>query len=384
MIVLLVTLAFAGCRPKPQEDEQPGPTEVAVQVAKVSRVTLRERVDAYGTVEPEPALPDKPAASSRIASPTAGIVVEAGVSEGLTVKQGAVLFRLDARAADAAVAKARQTVGTTLAAIEKAKQVLKFAELNLDRQQRLMKIEGTSPKLLQDAESRVAAARAELAVASAESAAANADLGATETQRALLTVTAPLSGTVTRVHVKPGEAVELNTVLAELVDLDRLVVSAGVPAAELGALKTDQPVELLSGATRATGAVVFISPEMDAKTGTALVRVSVPVNAGLRPGQFVHLRIVTQERAGRLAVPREAVYTDPDGQNTLSIVEGDTARQKIVKVGLRDGELVEVEGDGLTEGATVVTIGSYALPEETKVRVIETGDKGMGTKESKK
>ena len=376
--VLAATL-LSGCGAR-QAEEEKTPTEVAVQVGKVTRVTLHARVDTYGTVEAEPATPDKPAASAKVASPSAGIVMEASFSEGQRVNKGAVLFRLDTRAADAAVAKASQTVEKARQAIEKAKQVLKFAELNLDRQQRLVKVEGTSQKLLQDAEAQVAAAIAELGAANAELAAANAEVATAETQRVLLTVTAPFAGTLTRVQLKPGETVELNTVLAELVDLDRLVVSANVPAAELAALKTGQKAELLSGDIKAAGSLVFISPEMDAKTGTALVRVSVPVNAGLRPGQFVRIRIITEEHAGRLAVLREAVYTDHDGQSTLSIVEGDVAKQISVKAGLRDGDLVEVEGEGVTEGATVVTLGSYALPKETKIRILNA-DKAMGTKE---
>jgi membrane fusion protein (multidrug efflux system) len=100
------------------------------------------------------------------------------------------------------------------------------------------------------------------------------------------------------------------------------------------------------------------------------VRVSVPPGAGLILGQFVRVRIITEEREGKLAVPREAVYTDHDGQTTLSVVEGDNAIQKTVKAGLRDGDLVEVEGEGLKEGETVVTLGSYALPKETKVRIL--------------
>lgn len=74
-------------------------------------------------------------------------------------------------------------------------------------------------------------------------------------------------------------------------------------------------------------------------------------------------------------MPRESVYTDYGGQSTLSIVEGDTAKKKVVKAGLRDGNLVEVEGEGLSEGATVVTLGSYALPEETKIRILEADTK---------
>jgi membrane fusion protein (multidrug efflux system) len=109
---------------------------------------------------------------------------------------------------------------------------------------------------------------------------------------------------------------------------------------------------------------------VDPKTATVLVRVSVPPDSGLRSGQFVHVRVITEERAGKLAVPREAIYTDHDGQSTLSIVAGDVAKQKPVKVGLRDGNLVEVEGEGIAEGVTVVTLGSYALPQETKVRIL--------------
>jgi len=41
-----------------------------------------------------------------------------------------------------------------------------------------------------------------------------------------------------------------------------------------------------------------------------------------------------------------------------------------VKTGLRDGTLVEIEGDGLSEGQSVVTVGAYGLPKETKVRVL--------------
>ena len=46
-----------------------------------------------------------------------------------------------------------------------------------------------------------------------------------------------------------------------------------------------------------------------------------------------------------------------------------------VQVGLRDGDLVEISGDGITEGATVVTVGSYGLPKETKIRLLAPATK---------
>jgi len=44
-----------------------------------------------------------------------------------------------------------------------------------------------------------------------------------------------------------------------------------------------------------------------------------------------------------------------------------------VKLGLREGDLVEVTGGGLRAGDRVVTVGSYGLPEKTKVKVVNAG-----------
>ena len=144
------------------------------------------------------------------------------------------------------------------------------------------------------------------------------------------------------------------------------------PAAELAALKVGQPVEVLAdkSASPVTGTLTFIGSEVDPKTGTALVRAGLPAHSGLRPGQFVTARIVSEEHKDRLAVPVESVVKDAEGRTVIALVQGDQATQKPVQAGLRDGGLVEVEADGLQPGMTVVTQGAYALPKETKVRVL--------------
>lgn len=340
-LIGMVAVLLVGCKPAAKEEaEQKTPTEVAVRVGKVMRTTLRRYVEGWGNVEPEPAQNGRAAASARVASPVAGVVAEVRCAEGQRVEKGAVLFQLDARLA--------------AAQLEKAKVAVEFAEVAFERQKKLLQSEGTSLKQFQEAEQQWRAARAALSEA--------------QTQFDLLRVTAPLAGTVTRVHVNPGEAVELLTVMAEIVDLDRLVVSANIPSTELPLLKIGLPVEV--GGRRTT--LSFIAPQVDAKTGTVLVRAPVPAGAGLRPGEFVRVRVICEEREGRLAVPRASVYTDHDGQSTISVVEGNVAKQKGVKVGLRDGDLIEVEGEGLAEGVTVVTEGSYALPKETRIRVLES------------
>jgi RND family efflux transporter MFP subunit len=313
-----------------QEESEALPgTEVAVHVGNITRATLRAYVTAYGTVEPEPA-GERPAASARMAPSMPGVVVAVNCAEGQRVARGDVLFQLDSRAADV---------------------VADFAAKSLERQKRLIQIEGTSQKSLQEAEQQLDAARV---------------------QQALLQVRSPLAGTVTRVNVKPGEAVDLATALAEVVDMDRLVVSASVPSGESAALEPAQPVEVLldGSVSPLAGSVNFISPEVDAKSGTVLVRAALPAGSALRPGQFVTLRIVIAEHKDRLVVPVESVVKDKEGATVIAIVRNDTAVQKPVTTGLRDGGLVEVEADGLQSGMTVVTEGAYGLPRDTRVRVL--------------
>ena len=96
----------------------------------------------------------------------------------------------------------------------------------------------------------------------------------------------------------------------------------------------------------------------------------LPSGSGLRPGQFVTLRIVSAEHADKLAVPVESVVKNEEGTSVIAIVDGDTARQTPVTTGLTEGGLIEVEGSGLTAGMTVVTEGAYGLPAETHVRVL--------------
>ena len=329
--VIVGLIGLIWFKPAKHEDEQAKPaTEVPVQVAKIVRTTLRDYVTAYGTIEPEPA-GERPAASARVGSSVPGIVAEVKCAVGQHVDNGAVLFQLDSRTADVAVASAEQVS---------------------ERQKRLMQVEGTSQKNLQEAEQQLAAARA---------------------QQSLLCIRSPLAGMVTSVNARSGEAVDLTTVLAEVLDPSRLVVGANVPSSELTSLQAGQAAEVRvnESATPVITTVSFVSPQVDSKTGTALVRATLPANSGLHAGQFVALRIVSEEHVNCLAVPVESVVKDAEGDTVIAIVENDRAAQKPVKTGLRDGGLMEVQAEGLKEGMVIVTVGAYALPKETKIRVLE-------------
>ncbi len=342
--VVAAVLLIKGLGPKGGGEEEAVVTDVGVHVGKVVRATLHRYVTAYGTVEPEPPGGGRAAAGAVISAPIGGILAEIACTEGRAVAQGALLFRLDTRLAEVDVAKAAKA--------------LESAEQTYERQKKLLAAEGTSQKSYQQAERELNTAKSELAAA--------------KTELSLLEIRAPLAGTVVRIAARLGQAVEPNAVLAEVIALDRLVVTAQVPSREAVPLKPGQTVEWSDGGAPA-GTLEVVGKDIDPKTDTVLVRASLPAGAGFRPGEFLKIRIVSEERRDVLAVPEAALTSDSVGGDagTIVLVEGDKAVRKTVKAGLRDGGLVEVEGDGLKEGLTIVTTDSYSITGETKIHIIE-------------
>jgi multidrug efflux pump subunit AcrA (membrane-fusion protein) len=300
-------------------------TEVAVQVGKITSATLHGYVQGYGTIEPAPATTDQPAAGAQLAAPSAGVVTKVNVIEGQQVTNGQVLVELNSQAAEAEV----------------------------ERQKKLYAQQNTSLKNLQEAEAQLAMAQ----------------------------ITAPLSGTVVRVNVKHGQAVDLTTIVAEVMDLNRLAVSAEIPSAEANDLKSYEPVEVLTKPP-VTTELLFVSPSVEKDNDTVLVRALLPKESGLRPGQFVSLHIVTAIHTNCLVAPSESVVTDENGKSVIALVKGDEATQMPVQIGLRENGLVEVEAQELKEGDTVVTVGAYGLPEKTKIHVQNLSGNEMSTNSS--
>jgi len=334
-----------------EEVEEEIVAEVNVQVGKVSISALHGYILAYGRIEPDVGSIAMPPASVRITTPVEGIISEAVCIEGQEVSLGDTLFRLDSRIAEVAVNKAREAV--------------ELAEQNCARQKELMQNQGTSEKLLQQAEYELATAKDELAQAN--------------TELSLLEVKAPISGKIVRVLARPGEAVGVTDTLAELVDPKRLIVEFRVPTNEINVLKPGQKVKietsnkiggLESEIGQVTGELTFIDSIIDTESDTVLVRASVPTESGLRPGQFVRVRTIYLEKSNCLTVPEESLVTTTEGQTVISIIENGKAFQKMVQPGLRENGMVEVQGEGIHEGMQVVTVGAYGLLPETKVRII--------------
>lgn len=296
------------------------PSLISVQVGALKRMTLHRYVTGYGVVVPAPETAHRPAAASAIAAPVTGVVTKVAVAAGEHVRRGQVLVELNS---------ARMTEA--------------YAAQEAARQERLYAQHNTSLKALQNAEAHLA----------------------------LLRVTAPLSGTVASVNVKPGAAVDTSTVLAEVIDLARLVVRADIPEGEASELAPEEQAEV-PGATPIPARLAYVSPTVDADDGAVMTWASLPPHSGLRPGQYVRLRIVTATHRDTLAAPSASVVTRLGGRSVMSVVRGNEAFRIPVKVGLREHGWVEVAGPGLQAGTRIVTVGAYGLPARTAIRIVNT------------
>lgn len=315
-------------------DDVPPPenvtTVVTVQTNVIRRMTLRNYVNGYGTIEAAPATKNEPASGGTLAAPSAGVVAKVDVVVGQRVKNGDVLVELNSATA-----------------------TFDYATAEVERQKKLFAQQNTSQKNLQDAEA----------------------------QLALLEIVAPVSGTVTKLNAKVGEAVDVNTVVAEVIDLNRLAVAAKISAADASHLNVGDEVEI-SSQSPVTASLSVVSPTVDSSDGTIFIWATLPTNSRLKPGQFAPLKIITKVHANCLAVPAESVVTDENGKSFIALVKGDEATRAPVKIGLREDGWVEVESPEIKEGDSVVTVGAYGLPEKTQIKIVNPAMKSTSATHS--
>lgn len=216
-------------------------------------------------------------------------------------------------------------------------------------------------------------ARSAEAVAEAELAAARKRLAQVqrtpEGESAGVPVRAPISGVVARVQVAPGGFVEEGARLFHLVNPERLWLEARVAESDIGQIRQPQgawfrvqgfdsvfEVSLENGAR-----LVSFGSVVDPESRTLPVIFEFPrPDPRLRVGQSVTARVFTGDEAESLAAPAGALVNDAGADVVYVQTGGERFERRLVRTGLRDGELVGI-ADGLAPGERVVTRGAYLV-----------------------
>ena len=298
-----------------------------------------------------------------------GFLETVNFREGSFVRKGELLYQIDPKPLEAALAQAKADLATARARLEKANN-------DVARYTPLVAKQAVSQQELDNARAAQDAGRSQVEAGNAAVDKATLDLGYTR-------VFSPINGLVGITQVKPGNLVGRgeSTLLTTVSQIDPIIFHVGVSEADyLRVAKRDPSragAEPRAGGIQLTLADGTVYPEMgrvgpveravNAATGTLGIQLlfSNP-DSVLRPGQYGRARILLDTKAGALLVPQRAVQ-ELQSLYSVAVVSGDKVAFRNVKVGPRVDALWVIE-EGLKPGEQVVAEGLQAIGDGMTVR----------------
>lgn len=373
LLFLLLFMATACDKPVVAADKKGAPrapVEVGVVTLAPTAVTLtRElpgRVSALRVAE--------------VRARVSGIVEKRLFTEGSDVKEGQVLYRIEAAPFEASLASAR-------ANLARAEATLVRARSTAGRDEALLELNTVSREIAETSATALQAAQADVAAAKAAVQTAKINLDYTR-------VTAPVAGRIGRSMVTEGAYVQQSsaTLMATIQQLDSVYVDVTQSATELLRLRRELETHQLNQAGEAAqatlilpdgrtypepGVLQFTDVTVDETTGSIGLRALFPNPRGeLLAGMFVRARLEQGEDPQALLVPQRGVTRDPKGQATALVVGLDHKVERrqlvadraignawLVTEGLAPGDQVIVDGlQKVRPGAEVVAVPAAADP----------------------
>lgn len=337
-----------------------------------------------------------------IKAQVSGYILEQAYKEGSFVKKGQLLFQIDPRPFEAALAlaqgqqaqaegqlaQARAELAQAEAQVAVAQANQRRTQLDVNRYTPLAQQQAitqqdldnatqnnlASKAQLQSAQAQVATARAQIIGASASVQAAKATVETAQINLGFTRLTSPIDGipgiaqqqvgslvspaspTITTVSTLDPIKVYFTVSEQEYLDFARRFPTAESRQADFG--RRDLHLILADGITYPhTGKFYFADRQVDVRTGAIRLAGLFP-NPGnsLRPGQYGRVRTATSVQSGALLVPQRAV-TELQGSYQVAVVDSQNKVDiRTVKVGERTGSQWLIN-DGLKPGERVIAEG---------------------------
>jgi len=339
-LVAAVGLAGACAKTEAAKTAPPPPGVLVASATQQDEPVVREWI---GTTEGD--------VNAEIRPKVDGYLLRRVYTEGSYVRQGQLLFEIDARQSEAAMRQAQANLAQAEASLAKAnRDVARYEPLATQR--------AISQQELDNARSSQEAARA--SVGALRAAVEQARLTQSWTK-----VTSPISGIAGIAQTQVGNLVNPQSVLAIVSKVDPIRVTFPMSEQEYLHYQNDPAMRnaelelVLSDGTAHPhkGKIALSGRNVDVKTGTITVIGLFP-NPGnvLRPGQFAKIRAVTSIRKAAVIVPQRAV-NELQGSYQIAVVgPGGNAEVRTVKLGSRAGSNWIVE-EGVAAGEKVIVEG---------------------------
>jgi len=414
-VLLLLLLALGACSGGNAESKQPPRRPpVPVAVAPVERKTVPLLVLAIGTVEAYQVV--------QVRAQVGGELMRVHITEGRDVKKGDLLFTIDPRPYEAALANAQATLANHQGQVAQARAVLqrdtarvsqtraalardqaqaKNAEVSERRYADLLKrelisqeqydqVRTTSDALaatVRSDEADVASAeetvRADAAAVRSAEEIVKADAALVDNARLQLgytTIRSPIDGRTGSLQLNQGNVVRSggnsDSTLLTINQVLPVYVSFTIPQQQLAQIKRYMAAAPLSVEAIASGepkpergTVTFIDNAVDQTTGTIRLKATFTnTDKRLWPGQFVNVSLTLAVENDALVIPAQALQTGSQGAFVFVVKPDQTVDTRRVAVNRTQGSET-ILTSGVEAGESVVTDGQPRLVQGAKVEI---------------
>jgi multidrug efflux system membrane fusion protein len=342
--------------PAPAPPKKPPPP---VMVASVQLGNVVAQEHTIGTVVAN--------ATVQVTAQVGGQLESAAFTEGQIVQQGDVLFRLDPRPFQAALAQARATMARDQASLISAQ--------NDAKRYTVLAVSGAASA--QQRDQAVAQAHALAATVRADK--ANVDLAALNEQYSV--IHSPVTGKTGPILIQPGNLVTANgtNALVVITQVQPVKVSFTVAQTDIARVQDRMVSHQLTATVTVHGAkdinlsapVDFLGNQVSPTTGTVELRATFAnLDYRLVPGQLVDVSVALNNFAHVTIIPREAVNLGPDGSYVYVLDNQNKAFLRPVTVLNDDGTSDAVKGN-LKPGDKVITDGQLRVMPGKPVSIVK-------------
>jgi membrane fusion protein (multidrug efflux system) len=374
-LLIATALICAGCE-KEAPPPPPPPPEVAVGAVVQQDVPIYQELVGQTSGKED----------IEIRARVEGYIDRVAYTEGSVVRKGDLMYLIDPKPLEAALAGAKGDLATWQARLDKAKN-------DVARYTPLAAKQAVSQQELDNAVAAQAAATAQVQAGKAAVDTATLNLSYTR-------ITSPVDGLAGTTKVKEGALVGRgeNTLLTTVSTLNPILFRAGIAEADYLRLRQQLqksgasadlksiPIDLLlaDGTTfPQKGNIQLAERAVDASTGTLMIQFQFPnPDSLLRPGQYGRARFVVERLTAATLVPQRAVQ-EMQGTYSVAIVSGDgTVAFHNVKVGPKMDTLWVID-EGVKPGDRVVVEGLQRIKDGMKVTPREVTKEASAAGETK-
>jgi len=355
-MLALSAVVLVGCTEKPAETVD---TRPLVCVGSVTNgVAFADALRVQGTIRAKN--------TASVSARMPGTIDEMTADEGMAVKRGARLFRVDHENLANAVQAAEDDLAMARAKRVQAEVTEAKATLDLTRMTRLLDAKAVTKDAFEKAEVAARGAKANLDAACAVQTKAETALAVARKNLADSDVRAPFDAVVTKKYKNAGDYVSPGMKVFELEDPSVHELCVSLHAANYGKVVVGRTeLETAEG----TYVVSYKSPSVSPLTRTFEVRAVMPKTDRLASGMIVESHIVFARRTGQ-ALPAAAVALRGGNESIFKVVDGKAVRVG-VEAGLASGGWREILAPRLAPDDRIILNGALLVNAGDEVRTTE-------------